>query len=247
MASVLTWPSGRSFTYTVTKVLVANPARSWVNRYECISIASGTLDDLILLGRALALLELDMHPTQVYFQKWEVATGARDGRPYNPESFYEESINQAGYWSRGGHSIVDLDVTLWLERFVLTGRTGKIFYRGILGEEDIEAGAGKFLLTGTTMRDRLSLAVTFSSISDYYANGANTKLRLCLIGPNGEYPRLIGSINVHGVNIFKTNHRYFDRRAVTPELPPYVVGEFSEPDPETIALADNPVYPESGD
>jgi hypothetical protein len=68
-----------------------------------------------------------------------------------------------------------------------------------------------------------------------------------MIGPNGEYPRLIGSINVHGVNIFKTNHRYFDRAANPAPAPAYVVGDWAEPDPSTVALADNPVYPESGD
>ena len=57
MASVLTFPAGRSFRFVVEKHAEGASAEKWVNSHWGISISGGSLDDLVLMGRAIVTFE----------------------------------------------------------------------------------------------------------------------------------------------------------------------------------------------
>lgn len=221
MASVITFPAGRSFTFTINKRLETNPSKKWNNSYEVVSLASGTLADLVACGQALVQYELYFHTADVRFVDWQVRTGARDSTPYNPETFYQQPIDQVGTVPTRGAGLLDLSITLWVNRAVLTGRLGNLFYRGMLSESDVTGMSGNFALNDAGYwGTRVYQANGF--IAQYLSLGTNPVLKLVMIGPNGEFPRPIASFEVNGVSISKKLRRYFDR---TPsfELPgPYL-------------------------
>lgn len=235
MASVLSFPSGRSFVFTVYKELVADVSKEWVNNYESMSIAAGELSDLIRAGRALAEFEKRIHGAGVRLQKWSVRTGARDSTPYDPSTFYEEPINETG---SSGHDVgnpVDLSVALWADRAVVTGRAGRLLVRGVLFETDIQADAGKYTLSpGAVTAFNTAFANGMTWIAPFLSGGTDPVLRLIMIGPNGEHPRPIISFTVNGVSIVKKFHAFFNRfTGVPPQKPPY-----TDPDPTVVASAE---------
>lgn len=234
MASVLSFPAGRSFVYVFTKELVADVSKQWVNTYESISIASGELSDLIRLGRALIEWEERIHGAGVRLVKWSVRTGARDSQPYDPNTFYEEPINLTG---GSGHDVgnpVDLSVALWADRAVVTGRAGRLFIRGVLFETDIQADAGRFTLSPVA---RAAFNTAFTNglgwIAPFLSGGNDATLRLIMIGPNGQFPRPVLQFSVNGVSIVKKFHSYFDRGSLGSPPPEYV-----EPSAEDVAAAE---------
>lgn len=221
MASVITFPAGRSFVFTINKRLVANPNKKWNNSYEVISIASGTLGDLVACGQALVAYERWFHTQDCHFVDWEVRTGARDSNPYNPESFYQQPINLPGQVAPRAQTLLDLSVALWTNRAVLTGRLGNLFYRGILAETDVRGDSGSFALNdGGYWAAQVNTAQSY--IYDYLSLGTNPVLKLVMIGPNGEFPRPIVRFDVNGVTISKKLRRYFDRGPTVGEPPEYL-------------------------
>lgn len=221
MASVKSFTAGRSFVYTFYKRLNANPAIKWVNTYEAISKASGTLTDLIALGQALENFEKTVHPSSVYLVKWEVRTGARDSVPYNPDTFYESPINAPGESTHSVSNDLDVQVALWADRAVLTGRSGRLYYRGVIGETDVHSESGTFTLdTGARTALETVFAAANTHIVDYLATGTNPVLQLVIIGKNGEYPRPLIVIWVNGVAIVRKFRKFFNRTGAQ-ALPPF--------------------------
>jgi len=213
MADVWSFPAGRSFTFTIYKHLSAEPSRKWVNSYEAVSISSGALVDLVTLGRALKNFEEACHPASVYFEKWEVRTGARDGRPYNPNTFYEEPIGDFGQNGVTMTNPVDLNLCVWLNRSVVTGRAGKVFFRGCLQETDIEAPGGSWSFDVGSYNEWETRIATANGdwLTSYLSGGDSMILKLVIIGPNGEFPRPILSFSLNGVTLVKKLRAFFNR------------------------------------
>lgn len=238
MASVLEFPSGRGFQFTIEKAFTASMGETWVNSYWSVSIGTGTLTDLVLLGRALVELERTMTFDTVTFTRWSVRTGAQES-PHTSENFYTETIGQTGRRLSAGNSVLDKRVVMWLAKTAMTGRAGRAFLRGAVSEEDTVAAAGSIALTtvaAAALALRLATAIN-ATISEYLNGGGNGVLRVCLLKPDGSDIRNVREILLNGVTIAQHNHAYFDRglpkeEGLMPEnlTPPTdVVDEIEEP------------------
>jgi len=108
----------------------------WANNYEVrasqdVAFAQTAIIDLV---NRLVNLERRLHRPEVTIDRAVVSTYVRDSRPYNPDSFTSLPVNLTGNHSGGGESL-PIEYCLFVRRSVATGRTGKLLYRGALGEE----------------------------------------------------------------------------------------------------------------
>lgn len=189
--------------------------RAWSNTYEIIS-GEDNPTELIAVGDAIVAAEREIHLTDVNFLQYTISTRAPDSQPYNPESFVTYTLSGAGL--RGNDSGVndlalDYNICYMVHRNALTGRSGRLFFRGVLLETDVEIqGDGRFALAGTTRSQLLTAFVAYNTaMNPYITGGAGNQLALISKSGSTTYRRQVTSLVEGGVVINKKNHRYFDR------------------------------------
>jgi hypothetical protein len=228
MGSVLAFPAGRSFEFTVRKHATLNESVKWVNTYWAVSYAAGTILTLEELGRRLVEYEKRIHLPMAYVENVEVRTGAHDGDPYDPNTFATFGYQGAGMRSGAQGDSEPLGVSLHAEKWVRTGKQGKAFYRGVLSEGDVWSPAGDAVLANQLNINTLIWdAIAASSLSDYFANGGQSGvMALVVIGANGEAPRIIMNFGAKGVTTGKRRHGWYNR--VPTESPEGFADDISE-------------------
>lgn len=200
----------RTFKHLTTRV-----DTTWVNNYEFVAVNSWDSSQLIQCATAVQVYEQAFHSEVVQFDRWTFSTWEPDSTPYDPESF------MGGAWPAGTTGLVGLstlvdvepvDITLWVQRQVMTGRQGKLFYRGVLGEPFVTAPGGVPVLSGTTIQDKFDDAYPNIGpyIDGYDEFGSPEPFRLALIGKTGQ-TRLVKQLVLKGVAINKRDRGYFDR------------------------------------
>jgi len=97
-------------------------------------------------------------------------------------------------------------------RVVTNGRSGHLFYRGVLQEGDVEAPAGKSVLVDRDgFQDTLTSAVDAASLDEWMGPSASNNLRLAMISASGLQVRAVQSLRVQGVSSVPTDHAWFNR------------------------------------
>lgn len=212
MASVLEWPAGRSFEFTVFKHVTSNTERAWVNTYWVRSKAPGTIFNLYTLVGALQSFEVLMHLPTSWIDRVEVRTGARDSDPYNPESFFSFPVGSPG--TRGGAQgdPEALGIAMWMNKVTLYGREGRCMYRGVLAEGDVQSPSGVAVFQNQlNLQTLISDSVTASGLFEYFATGGNPELQLVVLGKNGEFPRPVTWFEAKGVTVGRKNRGWYNR------------------------------------
>jgi len=217
MASVLSWPSGRSFKLVFKQRHTQSPTVVWGPHIWAYSIGSGTFDNLYDLAWVFRNFLRSIMLPQFEIGDVLVSTGAHDGDPYDPQTFMNIDFPwQAGQRAGAQGDSLAAEVVLWVTRAVQIGRQGHMYLRGILSEGDVWASAGKFVLANATaMATLLESAIQSSGVNNYLIGGSSTVLRIAMITTTGSYVRNLLGMSVRGVNLIKVGHKYFDRGPVT--------------------------------
>lgn len=189
--------------------------RAWTNTYEIISGGTNPTE-LVAVGDALVAAERGLHLTDVNFLQYTISTWAPDSHPYNPESFVTYTLDSLG--ERGDEDGVnelalDYNVCYMVHRNATTGRSGRLYFRGVLLETDVQIqGDGRFAIEGTTAANLVDATDAYkTAISSYITGGAGNQLALISKSGTTIYRRNVTNIVAGGVVINKKNHRYFDR------------------------------------
>lgn len=209
MASVLSFLALSKFTFRVFKYNENRPDLPWVNNYEAYSRGEGVLANVQAMLVCLCLFEQVFHSTSTRIYKAIASTYDEEvSPPYNPDSFYTYLCDYQG--ARTVLNPVDTRVCWYVRKQVQSGRQGKLLYRGVLGEADIEAGAGTYALSDPSAMTTLLLNAEGAGLIEGGIvdadGGANFQLALM-----SNIVRDVTSLASTGVSIAKTNHRYFDR------------------------------------
>lgn len=197
----------QGFIVRIYKYLATNPSLMWANSYELIStsdLGPGAGDNIVT---ALLNFEAAIHLDDVRFDRAVLSTYVADGEPYDPESFIVYPSSLEGEVSTVGKDPRSLNDCLFVRRVVASGRTGKIFYRRCLTDEDITSPAGSIQLADTSpVWD--TVATAFSTYLFDYTNGSED-FRLCLIAL-GQQVRNIAGFAAAGARVRQYNNRWFD-------------------------------------
>lgn len=197
----------QGFTVRIYKTLASNPSLSWANSYELITVGDpgvGAEADII---SALVSFEQAIHLDDVFFDRAVFSTFAEDGVPYDPESFIVYPLSGAGTVSTVGLDPRSLNDCLFVRRTVASGRTGKLFYRRCLTDEDVTAPSGSLALSPLSpVWARVSDAVD-ANLVDYF--GTASDFRLAMIA-QGQVVRNITNLQTVGARVRQYNNRWFD-------------------------------------
>lgn len=208
---VLAFSNPAAFTVRVIKYHRLNPDRKWANSYELYAIADGTEEHLLDAGQRIVNFEVGIHRDVVIFDRLLISTWEADSKPYNPDTFISSSLSVTG--SRASvDPMVALNQCLSVARVCATGRFGHLFYRGCLYESDVEAPAGKTILSDRGLfQTYLDEKLSDSGLSDYLPSGGSTNLRLVMVKDDPSRPRLVTFLKVQGVTTLPQDHAWFNR------------------------------------
>lgn len=221
--SVIEPVAGEGFVYTITKCLVANPAVRWRNTYEAFYDGDDPPVSSWIMDLATALLEFEqlIHLTGVQFVQTTISTYAEDSRPYDPESFITipHSADTVGARTIGQSQPLDLTAAFYVRRQVPTGRQGKLFYRGVLGENDVEAPAGSLRLSNVAaMQALVNDSLNDSNLTNYFYPAAEGRLMLSMTStpsPGNTIHRQIMAFLAAGATRVSNDHRWYNVSAPT--------------------------------
>lgn len=197
----------QGFIVRIYKYLASNPSLMWANSYELISVGDpgvGASDNVVT---ALLNFEAAIHLDDVRFDRAVFSTYVADGEPYDPESFIVYPSSLEGAVSTVGKDPRSLNDCLFVRRVVSSGRTGKLFYRRCLTDEDVTSPAGSIQLApASPVWDNVGQA-----FSDYLVDytGTASDFRLALIAL-GQVVRNVASFQAAGARVRQYNNRWFD-------------------------------------
>lgn len=189
--------------------------RSWSNTYEVMAGTEGPVE-LETMAQAIVTAEQQLHLTDVQFLEYTISTWEPDSQPYNPETFVTVGLAVAGLRGGGGGitpNALDYNVCMMVHRNAVTGRTGRVYYRGVLSEDDVQMGGdGRFTFTVPSGATGAPFTAYQAALAPYTGAGLDP-LKLALISVSGAttYRRPIISWTPGGVVVNKKNHKWFDR------------------------------------
>jgi len=203
---------GDKFIYRVLKSLTTNPDNRWVNTYEFRAGEVGAEADLLTLGTALVNFEIAMSRETVQFERLTISTWVPDSVPYDPAAFITTTLTGAGTLPITD-DVSPLNMCLSVARIAATGRSGHIFLRGNLTEEDVTAPAGKSVLTARpTKQTQLDGALSSSGLDAYIGPEDPIALFMVMVNKDGTQIREVKELLVQGVTTLPQDHAWFNRR-----------------------------------
>lgn len=209
--SAAAYIAGDKFVVRIFKSLATNPDNKWANSYEFTATTPGTESGLLLLLTRMVTFERALHFSVVNFVQAMVSTWEEDSKPYNPESFVSSPLSSAGIKTVESQ-LLSLSQTYSVTRVAATGRFGHIFFRGALQEQDVEAPAGKSILSNkVSMQTLLDTSIDDSSITDYMGSPASGDFQLVMISKDGSQVRNVVGLVAQGVSQVPADHAWFNR------------------------------------
>lgn len=212
---------GEEFTFTVSKALVVAPDTGWVNTYEFKAIDALSYSDLESLGAALADFESQIHMDNTRIVEVKASTWQADSHPYNPEGFAVWESGRLGQrQSPNQDALLPLSVCLHLRRETRTGRPGKLFYRGVLNETDVQSVSGQWSMEAAgqmAWASTVADALADSNLGDAVGAESNSPLRMAMISYIGvgddvqKYVTFVTNLSVRGLAMVKTKKSWYNR------------------------------------
>jgi hypothetical protein len=203
------------FTVRVYKHLDIAAGQFWANSYEFETGEGASFADLRAAGQAVVEFERLMSHDTVVFDRVVTSTLVEDGQPYDPEAFISDPLGGlvGNVTSPPTANVLPLQVALFLRREVTTGRTGKLFLRQTVSENDVSGRYGSYVLTDpAAMEARYAAAVGVSNIDSLFASG-ESPMNMCMVGgTTTRHIRRINGLTPVDARLIKYNNRYFDRR-----------------------------------
>jgi len=209
--SVLDYESGDKFIARVFKNHVNNPNDQWVNSYEFKANEAGTIGVIIDLCEQLVNFESAIHLEIVNFVRITFSTWEADSVPYDPSAFFSTTTTAIG-----GRDVptdaLGLNSCLAVARVASSGRFGHIFYRGALLEADVEAPAGRTILSDKPgLQTTIETALTSSGLDATIGALSDGPFQMCMIDATGAVTRNIIELLAQGVSSLPQDHAWFNR------------------------------------
>jgi hypothetical protein len=209
--SVLSFAADDLFIVRIVKSLTTNPDNKWVNTYEFKANTVGDDATLNIVASAFLLFEATLHHNVVRFHEVIVSTWEADSKPYDPNAFLTIPTDQTGLTGPVG-DLLPLNQTLSVARIPTSGRFGHVFFRGVLGEDEVEAPAGKAILTSVAeIATRLNAAVDAAELEGFFGNPSEGPMQLAMISADGETVRPVLGFVAQGVSAVPQDHAWFNR------------------------------------
>jgi hypothetical protein len=209
--TVLTFAADDRFVVRVIKSLTTNPSNRWANSYEAVATDAGSESDLISMGLSIVAFEKAIHKNVVSFLELLISTWEADSVPYDPATFTSQPLTGFGDVGLVG-DILALDKTLSVARVVTSGRSGHLFYRGVLEEADTQAPAGKTVLVDSDgFQNTLDTALDAATLGAWMGPTATENLHLAMISASGSQIRAVQTLKIQGVSTLPTDHAWFNR------------------------------------
>jgi hypothetical protein len=190
----------------------------WVNTYEFVSFETAGVLDTAWQQAVDSLVDAEkiLHLTSVVFNRAVIATWGADGTPYNPASFVTVPLVGTGARDAATIDPLDLNAVFNVRKAVESGRAGKIAYRGVLLESDVDASlSGSWQLTpgGSLQETGTRFGAYEDKMADVMAGGP-IGVTLALVsfvqGQTAAVSRPVVDLSPAGASFSKRNHRYFD-------------------------------------
>jgi len=190
----------------------------WSNTYHVSAEQPLTDPGWTALVEAIGARERMLHNPQVNFMRATISSTTREGG-YNPEDLKVYELGTVG--ERGvqsGEIALPLDLALKVKKNVAFGRSGTMFYRGVLHSGDVSVGAGgdATLIVPGDGNLLNNVGLLPSSIQDELTALGGFLImppRVTVPGGPAQTVRTIDSFALSGVSVNRRNHRYFDKAA----------------------------------
>lgn len=201
-------PAGTYVTARLYKRLASNPALSWANTYEFHALEQITQSNIDELVGALETFETTIHAIGVTMDRAVISTWVEDGEPYDPTTFISVPLVLGG--TRVTNTdLLSLNYCLFVRRATTFGQNGKIFYRRVLQESDVNSPSGTPALSNLSgLESLVSGAMSTSGLGGYL--GAGTAGFQMVMKSNLLINREVTQFQVAGARIVQYNNRYFD-------------------------------------
>lgn len=193
-----------------------DPDLSWSNVYEVIATGDGGIAELNALGNDLLNYEKQIHYDDILFDRIGIGTWTPDTHPYDPYNTYVIEVPGGTFGGRtapANTARLPLRSCWEVKRGVLTGRSGKLFYRGCLAETDVEALAGGWDFTDAAAMETILAGSITLNLAEYFTGGGGP-FALALIGKNKvgtKYTREVTSFHSRAPVDVQMNHRWYNR------------------------------------
>lgn len=216
-----TLETGSLFRVRTYKSPAENPSHVFSNTYEVLMVGGFVVDNLneALLGFVNA--EKTIHNDAVEYRRAVLSTWEDDSETYNPGSFY---VWEAPAGTRGTRAVgtdkLDSKIVLTVRRQATTGRSGKLAYRGVIAEGDMETGndLDAVLTSGalTELNDVLNdMRADMQAVLTLAANDAGNTARMVLAGvAKGTTEVVIRPVTnfvARGISVMQTDYRWYNR------------------------------------
>lgn len=199
---------------------VRDPERRWVNTYEVTTTSSSTPPAQEDTMMAFVEAEREIHHHKVQFLSATISTWVEDSRPYDPGSFNTYELSTVGKRDTpDAHALeaLDLNVIYLIKRQTVSGRSGKLFYRGCVLELDVEmAGDGRFQIsTGAAIAEAGTAFSAYQTAMAPFLDDGGGASKLALISKiaGSLTIRPVTELHVGNIGVNRRNHRYFNRAA----------------------------------
>jgi len=193
--------------------------RLWSNTYDISTEEEVTSPAWLPLIDVIATREVLLHSTNCHMMRAVLSTLSQEN-PQQPETLRVVELQGVGQRGiPGGEIQLPLDIALKVKKTVAYGRSGTLFYRGVLHSGDVEVGAGGIATLKAPMDGNLQNNITgfIAQIDTQLAAlGANIVMRPVITGqvtPILDDSRIVQALAPSGVSLNKRNHRYFDKAA----------------------------------
>jgi hypothetical protein len=182
---------------------------SWANNYEIEAVQDipNPITELEFIASRIVDLEKTLHLSGVVIDRVTISTYVPDSLPYNPNN-----VATFPFSVRATRQIVSeflpLELCLFIRRNVSFGRDGRILYRGVLMEIDMNSTEFRPLLTANAVSGFQNVINSWRSV------GLGNAFRLVMASgfpaPNNVRP--VTSLQVsEKIVVKKYNNRYFRR------------------------------------
>ena len=201
------------------KVATGNPSYEWGNTYEAHLEGGAEAEAFVTALQAILTAEAAVHVDAVRFTRATASTWVADSTPYDPESFIvvDAPADLTGALDLAEGEYLPRNICLNVRRSVPTGRSGRVLYRGVLGENDITNDSSLFPSLDADAITPLNtrFATLYGEINDALEvlGGVGSEMRLISLGFGGlgTYQRRVTAFVPRSVTVVSPDHKYFDR------------------------------------
>lgn len=171
--------------------------------------ATGTpaIADHEQVGQKLSIFISSLLRNDMIVKRYTCSTIERDTDPYNGTEFLTREQQLNGTGNNSGADSLPLNICLYIKKNVDTGRSGKIFLRGVFNENDVLYGHDNHTLGSVPFwQTKVDDAITGSGLSSMFLGPANPTHLLVGDNPfNNVGARYCSGFTVAGVRAVRIN------------------------------------------